>query len=154
MLKSLWEACPEWNHPDDQPFGPKEPRKTCVVFHPKVSHHDEIRALSTTIKSTTYDHLGDVPVEELLNEPVPTIWEHDGKCACGKRTYMFSTCFKCLMEELAEDRTKREKALAELDDHVDYLEAVEAVNAENAGAARWTQPGAVSGPGCSRCAAR
>ena len=35
------------------------------------------------------------------------MWDHDGVCACGKRTYLFCQCFKCLQEEMRDDERKR-----------------------------------------------
>ncbi len=30
------------------------------------------------------------------------VWEHDGQCQCGRRTFLFGQCVKCLREEMAE----------------------------------------------------
>ena len=37
-----------------------------------------------------------------VEEPGRMIWEHDGQCQCGARTYLFGQCFRCLREETAE----------------------------------------------------
>ena len=41
------------------------------------------------------------------------MWEHDGVCGCGRRTYLFGQCFRCLKEEA--DEAEKVRAEAELD---------------------------------------
>ena len=35
----------------------------------------------------------------MLAEPSREMWDHDGLCACGKRTYLFSRCPACIEQE-------------------------------------------------------
>ena len=35
----------------------------------------------------------------MLSEPSREMWDHDGLCACGKRTYLFSRCPSCIEQE-------------------------------------------------------
>ena len=45
----------------------------------------------------------DVPLVSLVNEPNREVWEHDGKCSCGKRAYVFGRCVTCIEKEAADD---------------------------------------------------
>ena len=38
-------------------------------------------------------------VRGMLAEPSREMWDHDGLCACGKRTYLFSRCPACIEQE-------------------------------------------------------
>ena len=59
----------------------------------------------------------------LAREKDREMWEHDGLCACGKRTYVFSRCPTCIRREAqdavveAQERKEREERgdLEELD---------------------------------------
>ena len=43
-----------------------------------------------------------------MDTPTVPAWDHDGRGQGGKRAYMFSTCFDCLMDEVVEDRKRAE----------------------------------------------
>ena len=45
---------------------------------------------------------GAIPFGALLAEPPTLMWEHQGKCLCGRRSYLFGQCSKCLKEEHGE----------------------------------------------------
>ena len=38
-------------------------------------------------------------IRGMLGEPSREMWDHDGLCACGKRTYLFSRCPSCIEQE-------------------------------------------------------
>ena len=38
----------------------------------------------------------------MLDEPSREVWDHDGVCACGKKTYLFSRCPNCIQAEALE----------------------------------------------------
>ena len=42
-------------------------------------------------------------------EPPQLMWEHSGKCLCGKRSYLFSQCRSCLEEEAREREVFRQE---------------------------------------------
>ena len=48
------------------------------------------------------DALVDVMLHEFLERPPTLIWEHNGRCGCGRRTFLFAQCDKCAKEEAAE----------------------------------------------------
>ena len=39
------------------------------------------------------------PAFGMLDEPSRELWDHDGTCVCGKRTYLFSRCPSCIEQE-------------------------------------------------------
>ena len=39
----------------------------------------------------------------MLDEPSREVWDHDGVCACGTRTYLFSRCPSCIQAEASDD---------------------------------------------------
>ena len=38
-------------------------------------------------------------VRGMLDEPSREMWDHDGLCVCGKRSYLFSRCPSCIEQE-------------------------------------------------------
>ena len=38
-------------------------------------------------------------IRSMLDEPSREAWDHDGVCACGKKTYLFSRCPNCIQAE-------------------------------------------------------
>ena len=40
-----------------------------------------------------------MPFSALLDVPPTLMWEHQGKCPCGRRSYLFGRCPKCLQED-------------------------------------------------------
>ena len=41
----------------------------------------------------------DSSIRGMLDEPSRELWDHDGTCVCGKRTYLFSRCPSCIEQE-------------------------------------------------------
>ena len=74
-----------------------------------------------------------------LNSPARLVWSHDGKCACGKRTYLFGQCPTCIRQEegdrLLAEQTSREAApAADLpDDGIPTLDLVGTVTGPSPG---------------------
>ena len=44
----------------------------------------------------------DAAIRSMLDEPSREVWDHDGVCACGKKTYLFSRCPNCIQAEALE----------------------------------------------------
>ena len=42
---------------------------------------------------------GAIPFLALLDEPPTLMWEHQGRCSCGRRSYLFGQCATCLRED-------------------------------------------------------
>ena len=54
-----------------------------------------------------------VPLGALVEEPPMLMWEHQGRCQCGRRSYLFGQCSKCLKEEMLEKAAEEQRRLAE-----------------------------------------
>ena len=58
----------------------------------------------------------------MLDDPSREVWDHDGVCACGKKTYLFSRCPSCIQAEArgtaAEIVSRQDEAADPLEDGV------------------------------------
>ena len=46
--------------------------------------------------------IDDASVRGMLDEPSRPLWDHEGLCICGKRTYLFSRCPACIEKEAVD----------------------------------------------------
>ena len=88
--QEIAESCPEL-----QKDFPEPPLRGFGVVG-KIAAGDEV------LRSLRLD--GSKGIEEssirgMLSEPSREMWDHDGLCACGKRTYLFSRCPSCIEQE-------------------------------------------------------
>ena len=65
-------------------------------------HHEELNQFAEKLQLVQVKSLGMISIEPALLSPSRLMWEHNGICPCGRRTYLLSQCFKCLKEELLE----------------------------------------------------
>jgi len=93
----LLGACPELR----KNF-PIEPTRGYGVIT-RVPKEDEVRQVANALALDLIKGLADPPLSSLAQEPGREHWEHNGKCACGKRTYAFSRCSSCIEKEAADD---------------------------------------------------
>ena len=111
-LELLLASCPEIlkDHPVE-----RLPRYGVV---PKICPgKDEVLDYCSKMNLPVQDSLAGFPWKTILEQPVREYWEHDGKCQCGKRTYLFGQCPECLRQEALErnletDLAMEQKALA------------------------------------------
>ena len=47
--------------------------------------------------------ISEAPLMNLAVEPGRDVWEHDGRCSCGKRAYVFGRCTACIEKEASDD---------------------------------------------------
>ena len=64
---------------------------------------EEVRQIANLLSLGALRAVTDVQLASLAREPGREIWEHDGKCSCGKRAYVFGRCVSCIEKEAAED---------------------------------------------------
>ena len=81
---------------------PVAPRRTFVLREPKSPHYNEEKKLVEAMHLEIVQGLTDVPMQSLIEEQGLFMWEHTGTCACGRRTFLFGQCDKCLRLEAAE----------------------------------------------------
>ena len=81
---------------------------SCVAIESRYSPtHEQERALLKLLEVPVHITLEDVLLKEYLGNPAPLMWDHGGKCACGRRTFLFGQCDKCARDE-AQDRHQEE----------------------------------------------
>ena len=68
----------------------------------RLLHYVETKALLKPEKVEVFDSLGSIAFIALLAEPPLLMWEHQGKCQCGQRAFLFALCPRCLKEEALE----------------------------------------------------
>ena len=93
----LQAACPEVG----RDF-PVEPVRGFGVVS-RVPKEEEIRQIAEVLKVGMVKDVTDVHLTSLAREPKREVWEHDGKCSCGKRSYVFARCVTCIEKEAADD---------------------------------------------------
>ena len=62
----------------------------------------KIAAAEEVLKALRLDaarSIEDSSIRGMLDEPSRELWDHDGTCVCGKRTYLFSRCPSCIEQE-------------------------------------------------------
>ena len=64
----------------------------------------------------------DIPLREWLERSVKLVWQHSGRCACGRRTYLYGQCDKCAALEAQE---RAEEAVQALEDSPPVPEVTE-----------------------------
>lgn len=57
---------------------------------------------------------GVVPIRQLIEAPADPMWEHDGKCHCGRHTFLCGQCLKCLAEDEDLRRADQEEQAREM----------------------------------------
>ena len=66
-----------------------------------------------------------VGIRGMFAEPARDVWEHDGLCSCGKKTYLVSRCPACIEKEAQDEvveMQERAEAAAEDRDLEDDLD--------------------------------
>ena len=94
---------------------PVPPRRTLSWVDQKVTHYNDTKTFLKAVKVELVASLGAVPFAGLLKVPADLMWEHSGRCPCGKRCFLFGQCPKCMREELSNQ--KKEES-AEVEDDV------------------------------------
>ncbi len=72
----------------------------CISISDRLApHQDTMKKLVEELSLPKVDSLADVMVRELVASPGRLIWDHNGTCHCGRRTFLFSQCDKCARQE-------------------------------------------------------
>ena len=104
------------------------------ILRKNVAKYDDVKAALAGLGLEPQEALNQVAWESVLGAPVREVWAHDGKCACGKRTYLFGQCPSCIRQEVGEralaDQEAREAAQADVvpEDGVPAVDLVGAVS--------------------------
>ena len=79
---------------------PVASRRTVSWKDSRILHYNETKEFLKLAKIEVAEEFGSIPFSGLLDEPPVLMWEHGGRCPCGKRSYLFGQCPKCLREDL------------------------------------------------------
>ena len=82
---------------------PVPSRQTWSWKDPNTLHYHDVAALLMEARISVAITLGAVPFMHLAKTPTAVMWAHNGKCQCGRRSYLFGWCSKCLQDEKLED---------------------------------------------------
>jgi hypothetical protein len=66
-------------------------------------HYDEVKTFASELHVPFVKDMDSVPLSGLVQEPNRLVWEHDGVCVCGKRTYFLPRCARCFTEDKQEE---------------------------------------------------
>ena len=64
----------------------------------RITLYNDVKEFCDAASVEVYDNFGAMPPSQFINEPGKIIWEHSGKRACGRKSYLFGQCSKCLKE--------------------------------------------------------
>ena len=97
QLEALKQAAPEL-------FSsyPVASRRTMSWKDSSAMHYLETKALLEAANIETVLSFSAIPLAALVEEPPTVMWEHQGRCQCARRSYLFGQCSKCLKEEMLE----------------------------------------------------
>ena len=94
--EDIAQACPELK----KKFS-VEPLKGFGVST-KHGRPDDTVAMFEALRLAKVDSLDAINLRSFLSEPAREVWEHEGLCVCGRRTYLFSRCPACIEKEAHE----------------------------------------------------
>ena len=140
-IKGIWSVNPRiWK----SQIGAEEVGQACPELHKEFSveplkgygvatkrgRPDDTAAMLTALRLSRVDGIDGLNLRSLLSEPGREIWEHEGLCVCGRKTYLFSRCPTCIekeahetLESVLEEEHEKEALEHELEDglEVDVL---------------------------------
>ena len=80
---------------------PISPRKVIAVLDKSKPGHDEEARLYDGLDIVPVSKLDDLAWDSIVSAHKLLMWEHNGVCQCGKRTFLFALCSKCLKDDAA-----------------------------------------------------
>jgi hypothetical protein len=107
----LKEACPEWFTPHVLECLPR-----LGMVEKYVPVREEIEELLSCAGVMQVNSLESVMWSSWLERDSKELWEHEGQCACGRRTRLFGQCMRCIEAEHAEEVQRRADQGAEEED--------------------------------------
>ena len=96
----LRTAVPELHEKPENPV--VAPLPTWVLTERRSAQYDALKVFLSEPKLAHVTELSAVPFGQLVTNSARIMWDHDGECSCGRRTYLMSQCIKCLEEETVE----------------------------------------------------
>ena len=115
----------------------------CVAAAPGKLYH-EIKEFGSHPLRKIVQEMKSIPLQGLLEQKNRLIWEHGGECGCGRRTYLFGQCMKCLAEDSLESKIEFAEHLVAEHPGVEQEEAAGTLLARPAG--ELLHPGSAAAP--------
>ena len=109
-IDKFQQAVPELfaNHPEHT-------TKTILVKQKNDPLYESTKKLEQMLSLVTVINLSDIPWNEVLTIPARLMWEHNGKCTCGRRVFLFCECKQCLTEAKSNQHFKQVQTLEKLE---------------------------------------
>ena len=80
-------------------LSPWEGLPTAFVATKHSPLHAKEMELCERLRLVTVPKIQDVLLLSMLERPAKLMWEHNGKCICGRRTFLHGLCDKCARED-------------------------------------------------------
>ena len=77
--------------------------------------YESTKKFEQIMSLVTVMNLSDIPWNEVLTIPARLMWEHNGKCSCGRRVFLFCECKQCLTEAKSNLHFKQVQTLEKLE---------------------------------------
>ena len=97
------------------------PLPTFVIFAAPGQLYHEIKEFGSHPLRQLVATLDVVPLTGLLERQNRLMWEHNGECSCGRKTYLTGQCMKCLEEDLVEKMQAEKTSQEESAEHLQEL---------------------------------
>ena len=86
---------------------PEHTTKTILVKQKNDPLYESTKKFEQIMSLVTVMNLSDLPWNEVLTIPARLMWEHNGKCSCGRRVFLFCECKQCLTEAKSNQQFKQ-----------------------------------------------
>ena len=78
---------------------PWEGLPTALVETKHSPLYSKEKELRERMRLPAYPKMQDVLLQQMLERPAKMMWDHNGKCICGRRTFLHGLCDKCARED-------------------------------------------------------
>jgi hypothetical protein len=98
---------------------PVEPVAGFGTLRKYSAKYDDVKQALKLLELEVFEDMKSVSWEGFLAQPARDVWEHDGKCSCGRRTYLFGQCPECIRNDAVErliEGAERREATAEVEE--------------------------------------
>jgi hypothetical protein len=69
------------------------------VLDRNVPNREEMTELLSALGIAEVDNFRKIAWRDWLSNPPRDMWKHAGKCSCGRRTFLFGQCMRCIASE-------------------------------------------------------
>jgi hypothetical protein len=66
------------------------------ILDRNVPNKEEMIALLTALGIPEMENFGKIAWKDWENNPPREMWKHTGKCSCGRQTFLFGQCMRCI----------------------------------------------------------